>query len=186
MKKIFFISLILIAAGCSSLKVSYDFDGQTDFTKYKTYAFTEDAVKLPINDLNRDRILKAVQTELAAKGLTQSNNPDVLVDLHVRAEKKTEATATTTGTGGMYGGGYYGGPGRYGYGGGFSTTQINYNDYIEGTLIIDIIDRSTEKITWQGRGKKTVDEDASPEKREKNINAGVKQIFTKYPPVKKK
>jgi len=185
MKKIPFILLVLVVAGCSSLKVSYDFDGQADFTKYKTYAFTEDALKLPINELNRDRILKAVETEMAAEGFTKSDNPDVLIDLHVRAEKRTEATATTTGSG-MYGGGYYGGPGRYGYGGGFSTTQINYNDYIDGTLIIDMIDKSTEKIAWQGRGTKTVDEDASPEKRDKNINAGVKQIFTKYPPVKKK
>ena len=185
MKKIFFISLIVFASGCSSVKVSYDYDGQANFANYKTYAFTEDAVKLPINELNRDRILKAVESELSAKGFTKSDNPDVIVDLHVRAEKRTEATATTSGTG-MYGGGYYGGPGRYGYGGGFSTTQINYNDYIDGTLIVDIIDRSTEKIAWQGRGTKTVDEDASAEKREKNINAGVKQIFTKYPPAKKK
>lgn len=184
MKKIFFILLVLVAAACSSLKVTYDYDGQADFAKYKTYAFTDDAVKLPINDLNRDRILKAVETELAAKGFTKSDSPDVLLDLHVRAEQKTEATATTTGSG-MYGG-YYGGPGRYGYGGGFSTTQINYNDYIEGTLIVDIIDRSTEKIVWQGRGTKTVDESATAEKREANINSGVKLIFAKYPPAKKK
>lgn len=184
MKKILFILLVLFAAGCSSLKVTYDYDGQADFAKYKTYAFTEDALKLPINDLNRDRIHKAVETEMAAKGFTKSDNPDVLLDLHVRAEKKTEATATTSGSG-MYGG-YYGGPGRYGYGGGFSTTQINYNDYIEGTLIIDLIDKSTEKIVWQGRGTKTVDENASAEKRETNIKNGVKMIFAKYPPAKKK
>jgi hypothetical protein len=184
MKKIFFILLTLFAVGCSSLSVTYDYDGQADFAKYKTYAFTEDAVKLPINDLNRDRVHKAVETEMAAKGFTKSDNPDVLVDLHVRAEQKTEATATTSGSG-MYGG-YYGGPGRYGYGGGFSTTQINYNDYIEGTLIVDIIDKSTEKIVWQGRGTKTVDESATAEKREANINSGVKMIFAKYPPAKKK
>jgi hypothetical protein len=141
-------------------------------------------LKLPINDLNRDRVLKAVENEMAAKGFTKSDNPDVLVDLHVKAEKKTEATATTSGSG-MYGG-YYGGVGRYGYGGGFTTTQINYNDYVEGTLIVDLIDKSTEKIVWQGRGTKTVDESASAEKRETNINSGVKMIFAKYPPAKKK
>jgi hypothetical protein len=39
---------------------------------------------------------------------------------------------------------------------------------------------------WQGRATKTIDEDASSEKREQNINYAVKQIFSKYPPAKKK
>ena len=185
MKRIVLLVFACVLAACGpSIKVSYDYDGQADFAKYKTYAFSEDALKLPVNDLNRDRLLRAIETELTAKGFSKSENPDVLVDLHVRAEQKTEATATTTGSG-MYGG-YYGGPGRYGYGGGFTTTQINYNDYIEGTLIVDMIDKSTEKIVWQGRGTKTVDENASAEKRETNINTGVKMIFAKYPPAKKK
>lgn len=186
MKRILLFVLGFIVAACGpSIKVTYDYDGQADFSKYKTYAFSEDALKLPVNDLNRDRILKAIDTELAAKGFTKSDNPDVLIDLHVKAEKKTEATATTSGTG-MYGGGMYGGPWRYGYGGGFSTTQVNYNDYIVGTLFVNMVDKATEKIVWQGRGTKTVDEDASAEKREANINAGAKMIFSKYPPAKKK
>ena len=187
MKRIvLFVMVWMLLAACGpSIKVTYDYDGQADFAKYKTYAFSEDALKLPVNDLNRDRVLKAVETEMAAKGFTKSDNPDVWIDLHIKAEKKTEATATTTGTG-MYGGGYYGGPWRYGYGGGFSTTQINYNDYIEGTLFVNMVDKSTEKIVWQGRGTKTLDEDATTEKREANIKTGVNKIFTKYPPAKKK
>ena len=180
MKKTFIIFFAILVAACSSIKVSYDYDGQADFAKYKTYAFSEDALKLPIGDLNRDRVLKAVETELAAKGFTKSDNPDTWVDLHVKAEQKMDATATTTPT---YG---YGGPWRYGYGGGFSTTQIDYNQYIEGTLFVNLVDKSTEKIVWQGRATKTLDEDASAEKREANINSAVKQIFTKYPPAKKK
>jgi hypothetical protein len=81
-------------------------------------------------------------------------------------------------------GGYYG---RYGYGGGFGTTQINYNTYMDGTLFINVVDKTSEKIVWQGRGTKTIDENASPEKREKNINYAVKSIYYKYPvkPIKK-
>jgi hypothetical protein len=179
MKRLFFVLVIAGLSACSSLKVSYDFDGQTDFSKFKTYAFSEDALKLPVGDLNRDRILKAVETELAAKGFTKSETPDALIDLHVKAEQKVDATATTTPT---YG---YGGPWRYGYGGGYSTTQINYNEYVEGTLFVNLVDASIQKIVWQGRATKTLDEDASPEKREQNINSAVKQIFTKYPPKKK-
>ncbi|MFZ2905567.1 MAG: DUF4136 domain-containing protein [Cyclobacteriaceae bacterium] len=178
MKRIVLVFLVAVMAGCSSVNISSDFDKQADFSKYKTYTFSEEALKLPVGDLNRDRILKAVETELAAKGFSKSDSPDVIVDLNVKAEQKMDATATSTGPG------YYGGPWRYGYGGGFSTTQINYNEYIEGTLFVNMVDKSTEKIVWQGRGTKTLDEDADADKREKNINYAVKMIFAKYPPKK--
>lgn len=179
MRNLLILLLAVGIASCSSVKVSYDIDKSVDFTKYKTYGYSEDALKLPVQELNRNRVFTAVDRELTSRGLSKSDNPDVLIDLHVRAEQKTEATATTTGTG-MYGGygGYYG---RYGYGGGFSTTTVNYNDYIEGTLFINVVDKAQEKIVWQGRGTKTVDEDASPEKRDANINSGIKSIFATYP-----
>lgn len=168
-----------VMTSCSSVKVGYDYDKQADFTKYKTYAFSEDTKNLPIEQLNRDRIIQAVETELAAKGFTKSDNPDVLIDLQVKAKTETEATATNTGAG-MYGG-RYGFAGGYGYGG---TTYVSYNEYTVGSLFINMVDKSSEKIVWQGRGSKTIDEDASPSKREANINSGVKQIFTQYPPKK--
>jgi hypothetical protein len=178
MKHVLFIVMVLTISSCSSVKVAYDFDKQADFTKYKTYAFTEDVAKLPVDDLNRGRIINAVETELAAKGFSKSDNPDVLIDIFVTAKKRTEAVANTSGPGGY---GYYG---RYGYGGGFSTTTVSYNDYVDGTLLINMVDKSTEKIAWQGRGTRTIDEDASASKREQNINYAVKQIFTNYPPKK--
>jgi hypothetical protein len=172
MKKLLFITLVALVSGCSSVKVSYDYDKTKDFTKFKTYAYTEDALALKINDLNRDRLIKAVDQELAARGMTKSSSPDVLIDLIVKAEQKMDATATNTG-------GYYG---RYGYAGGFGgTTHISYNEYVEGTLFINMVEKAIEKIVWQGVGTRTIDETASPEKRETNINYAVKTIFTKYP-----
>ena len=174
--------LFLFAAvwltSCSSVQVSSDYDSQVDFTKFKTYGFTEESLNLGIEQLNRDRLIRAIESEMAAKGFSKSESPDVLLDLHLKAEEKMEATATNTGG---YGYGY----GRYGYGGGFSTTHIDYNKYTEGTLFINMVDRSVEKVVWQGRGTKTVDEHASAKKREENINYAVKQIFMQYPPKKK-
>nr|MCU0398529.1 DUF4136 domain-containing protein [Cyclobacteriaceae bacterium] len=108
MKKYFILLAVVAVSACSSLKVTYDYDKQADFAKYKTYAFSEDSQKLPVGDLNRNRIMSAVDAEMAAKGFSKSDSPDVLIDMHVRAEQKTEAVANTTGPG------YYGGPWRYG------------------------------------------------------------------------
>jgi hypothetical protein len=176
MKNLLLLSFILICfASCSSIKVSSDFDKTAGFTSYKTYAFTPEALALPLDDINRNRLLAAVEKELAAKGFTKSDKPDVLIDLNIKTQ--TQQTATATNTGGYYGRGY-----RYGYGGGFSTTTINYDTYTDGTLFIDMIDASKKQLVWQGRGTKTIDQDASQQRREENINYAVKQIFVKYPP----
>ena len=168
--------MILIFADCSTVKIGFDYDKQADFSKYKTYTISEETMKMPLNQLNRDRIISAVEAEMAAKGFTKSESPDVILDIRVKGEEVQTATATTSGPG--YGYGYY----RWGYGGGFATTTVNYDKYVEGTMFITLVDRVSEKIVWQGTGTKTVDENASAEKREENINYAVKQIFTNYPP----
>jgi len=173
MKKIILSALValLVFAACSSIDVSYDYDKEANFTSYKTYGYTPEALALGIGDLNRDRLLKAIDAEMTARGFTKSDSPDALVDLIVKAQERTQATATNTG-------GYYG---RYGWGGGMSTTTINYDQYVDGTLFVNFIDKSTEKMVWQGRATKTLDENASPEKKETNIKNAVKMIFAKFP-----
>jgi len=177
MKKVFlFLATLAVLSACSSVRVSSDFDREANFASYKKYSFTKEAQELPVGDINRKRVLDAVTNELAAKGFTASDQPDVWVDLKVKAEQKETATTTSTP---YYGRGY-----GYRWGGGFSTTDINIEEYVEGTLFVDMIDVSKKQLVWQGRAVGTLDPDASAEKREQNINSAVKQIFTKYPPVK--
>ncbi|MCK7538492.1 MAG: hypothetical protein MZV63_49815 [Marinilabiliales bacterium] len=49
-------------------------------------------------------------------------------------------------------GGYYGQGYRYGYGGGFSTTTINYDTYTDGTMFIDMIDATEATACLAGEG----------------------------------
>ncbi|MFN8255912.1 MAG: DUF4136 domain-containing protein [Bacteroidales bacterium] len=165
----------LFAFSCTSVRISSDFDKTIDFTKYKTYKFTDEAMKLPVDDLNKNRLIAAVEKELGLKGFTKSETPDVLIEINLKGKNIQTATANTSGG---YGYGY-----RYGWGGGFSTTTINYDSYIEGTLFVDMIDASKNQLVWQGRGVGTLDPEANQAKREKNINYAVNQIFKKYPPV---
>ena len=172
--------ILLLASGllaaCSSVKVSSDFDREADFASYKSYAFAKEVEELPVDDINRKRIMDAVSAELVAKGFTRSEQPDVWIDLNLLTERKQSATATSTP---MYGVGY-----RYGWGAGFSTTSINVENYVEGTLFVDMIDASRKQLVWQGRAIGTINPDISTEKREANIKNAVKQVFTTYPPMK--
>lgn len=170
MKKLLLLVPLLLAASCSTIKVSSDYDNTVDFTKFKAYAYTEEALKLPIQELDRNRIISAIDKAMTAKGFTKSTSPDVLLDLQVKLEQKTEATATSTG-----GYGY-----RYGYGGGFNSTHVNVENYVVGSLFINMI--SSNKLVWQGRGTKTLEEQPTAEKKEQNINYAITEIFKKYPP----
>jgi hypothetical protein len=162
----------LLFTSCSTINFGYDYDRNSNFTAYKSYKMSEDSYKLPVDELNRDRIIRAVETELNNEGFTKSDNPDVIIDIQIKAHEEVQANATSSG---VYGGRYY-------YGGGFTTTDITYTKYVVGTLFVNMVDAKTEKIVWQGRATKTLEENLSPQKREANINYAVRGIFTKYPP----
>jgi hypothetical protein len=88
MQRIIGLLVVLLVAACSSIRVSSDFDREANFAGYKTYAYTEDAQQLPIDDLNKRRIFSAIDKELTAKGFSKSDNTDVLNDLKQKDEQK--------------------------------------------------------------------------------------------------
>jgi hypothetical protein len=176
MKKLLLpVLLMLLASSCASIRVSSDYDKTAPFSVYKTYAYAPEAMNLNISELNKRRLIDALDKELQLKGFTLSDQPDVLIDLKFNAQTKQSAT-TNTAT--PYGGRYYG----YRWRSSFATTTVSYENYTEGTLFIEMIDAAKKQLVWQGRGIKTLDPDASYKKRESNINSAVKTIVELYPP----
>jgi Domain of unknown function (DUF4136) len=162
-------------------KVSYDYEKSANFAAFKTYAH-KDGTKVG-QSLIDDRIVAAIETELAAKGLTKSeSNPDLFVVYHVAFDKQKDISTFSSGYGGGYGP-YGWGWGGAGWAGGTTTTQVR--DILMGTLVIDLADAKKGQLAWRGMGVKEVDTQAKPEKRDKSINNAVKKIFKNYPPKQK-
>ena len=171
------IACVLASALVLAQKTSYDFDKTANFAGYKTYA--QKAGTKVGQQLIDDRIVAAIDTELAAKGLTKSEaNPDIVVVYHVAFDKQQDISTYSSG----YGGGY--GPYGYGWGGGWggTTTSTQVRDILVGTMVIDIADVKKNQVAWRGMGVKEVNTTASPEKRDKSINEAVKKILKNYPP----
>ena len=129
------VALVLSPAMLYAQKVSYDYEKTANFAAFKTFAL-KDGTKVgqPLID---DRIVAAIEQELAAKGLTKVDaNPDVFVVYHTSFDKQKDISTFSSG----YGGGY--GPYGWGWGGGWAggstTTQVR--DILMGTLVIDIAD----------------------------------------------
>ena len=176
------IAVVLAAAPALLLaqKTSYDFDKGANFAAYKTYAFKPGT---PVGQqLIDDRIVAAIDAQLAAKGFTKSEtNPDVFVVYHMAFDKQKDISTFSSG----YGGGY--GPYGWGWGGGWAggTTTTQVRDILIGTLVIDIADAQKGQLVWRGMGVKEVNVQANPEKRDKSINNAVQKIFKNYPPKQK-
>ncbi len=159
MKKIislgFSIVLLVSLYSCSSTKI--DYEKNTDFTQYKTFAF----FKKGIDHLNAPKdkkkyILKSISKELLNKGFTKSSHPDFIVnvftDLHQRVD--------------VYPGYFY------------HRRQIYKS--IEGDFYIDIVDVKTKKIIWTG---KTFLDLSGNDYRA--FSRAIGKLLAKFPPQKK-
>ncbi len=170
--------LLLFIASCTSVQVLSDYDRGANFSNYKTYAFYKTGIdKAQISDLDKKRILKAIETEMAAKGFMKSENPDLLVSIFTKEREQVDIYNGYWG--GYYGWGwspYYWGPGYgYGYGGNVSTST-------EGSLYIDLIDTKSKQLVWQGKGVGTLSNTSNIDKKEARIKEFVSHIMEQYPP----
>jgi Domain of unknown function (DUF4136) len=169
---------LLLPATAMAQKVSYDYDKTASFATFKTYSH-KDGTKVG-QQLIDDRIVAAIDAELAAKGFTKVEaNPDVFVVYHVAFDKQKDISTYSSGYGGGYGA--YG----WGWGGGMGTSTTQVRDILVGTLVVDLADAKKGQLAWRGMGVKEVDTQAKPEKRDKSISNAMKKIFKNYPPKEK-
>ena len=176
MKKGFLLLLsVILLSSCNAVKVVTDYDSKVDFNKYKTFAFYKPEIdKAKISDLDKKRILRAIEKELLAKGLTKSTNPDMLVGIFTKSREKVNVNQNNVGFGWGWNP-YWGG----------MNNGISVSQYTEGTLFIDFIDKEKKELVWQGIGTGAL-KLQNRAKKEERIKMFVKEIISKFPPDKEK
>ena len=172
--------LLLVITSCSSVKVAADYDKNANFGEYKTFAFFKNGIdKAEINDLDKRRILRAIEAALLSKGYTKSENPDLLVSLFTKSQQRVDIYNNTWGMG-AWGWGGYGPYGGYGIGWGWGYNQPTVSTSTQGTLYIDLIDANKKELIWQGMGTGYLSK--KMDKKEERIKEFVTKIMEKYPP----
>lgn len=166
--------LLFLVASCSAVRVNSDYDKKVDFAQFKTYAFYKTGIdKVEISDLDKKRILRSIDEEMAAKGFTKSETPDLLININTKTEKNVNVNQFYAGYG--YGWGLGWNP----YWGGSTSVYTSS----EGILTIDLIDAKKKELVWQGVGSGNLTQDTN--KKDENIKCFVKKILELYPPTKK-
>lgn len=170
----------LTLCGCSSVKVTTDYDHSVPFGNYYTYA-VEPSMDAPALSPTADSALRAsLREKLAKRGIREvsaNEKPDLAVVPHVKLQQKYSMQQYTT-----WGYGYGAWPYSGGYYGVWSGAPATYNtiiSYTEGTLILDFVDASRQKLVYRGIGSATVSGDT--ENNAKKIAKAVEKIVAKFP-----
>lgn len=173
---------LLVAACASGPTIKSDYDRSVDFSQYETFGFFS---PLSIEGPNYSTIYgsvfrEAISREMEARGYTNADSPDLLINVSARLEDKTRVTTTSDPfpTYGYYGyrRGFYDPWMGYGYG---TTTHVS--QYTEGTVNIDVVDAQAKKMIFEGVAIGRLREDRSNEEVRQAINEGVAKMFEGFP-----
>ncbi|MDP5157046.1 MAG: DUF4136 domain-containing protein [Flaviramulus sp.] len=188
LKTLSILALLIIVTSCSSVRVATDYDQNVAFNEYKTFAFFKTGIdKAEINDLDKRRILRAIEAELLAKGFTKSENPDLLVSLFTKSQQRVDVYNNAWGMGAWGWGGWGWGGFGPGFGPGWGwgwNNQPSTSVSVEGVLYIDLIDANKKELVWQGMGTGFLSRNM--DKKEQRIKEFVTKIMEKYPPESQK
>jgi len=175
-----FIFFLVICLTTNAQKITADFDSNTDFTKYKTYAWLAPGDSV-LNRYRADKIYGgyiayAANLELTSRGLKiDTLSPDAIFVFNTRREDfTTYSQSPTLSIGvGVAGPGYYV-AGSAPVAGGKITTHVHE----AGVLSYDMYDTQTRKLVWTAHANKTFD---MADDIQYIIGDSTKKIFKKLP-----
>ncbi|MBU2884474.1 DUF4136 domain-containing protein [Gilvimarinus agarilyticus] len=185
MNKLFKTAAILVLiglTGCAATgpDIRTDFDQSVDFQQYQTFGFIDPlgTDKSGYSTLVTAYFKEAATQEMQALGYRYSEaSPDLLVNFFMNTENRTEVRSgpKLSATYNYY---YY----RSGLYLGFPLydREPDTRDYKVGTLNIDVVDASEERLIWEGIAEGKMSQEALNSPRE-SIQGAVQQIFQHYP-----
>lgn len=171
--------LAVLAACAATPDVRVDYDRNADFSRYRSFGWASPlgTDRSGYTTLTTDRLKAAVEREMTARGYVLAPNPDLLVNFHGRLQERVQVTGGPAFAPpiGYYGYRGYGAWPGYAFGGGPFVDQ-----YTEGTINVDLVDRRRDAMVWEGVAVAAVTarDRTYPQER---IDAAIAAIFARYP-----
>ncbi len=170
---------VAMLSGCASVRVQTDYDPSVDFSQYHTYRLAQPTDGIPLSPSADTALREALHTGLADRGIMEVTEGDADLDVvwHIFTQEQASVQQYTD-WGYAHGGAW---PDRYGPyymwpGAPMTYTDVNY--YIEGTLILDLVDAKTSRLVFRGTGKGEV---GSPKANAGKIREAVGRIVRDIP-----
>ncbi|MDJ1467844.1 DUF4136 domain-containing protein [Xanthocytophaga flava] len=165
------IVLLISVSSCASLSVRSDYDRQANFRRYTTYTIENPPVigNDPImgSELNRRRIVEAVESEMNARGYVR-NDADADLMVRFQTDSKDRQQIQSNMASPMWG--WWGQP-----------NNISSRTYEENRIIIGVWDNQNRQMIWQGWASGQL----TAQRKEKNMDAAIRnavyRIMEQYP-----
>ncbi len=155
--------MLIVLPACSSTQVKTEQDWDTDFARYRTYAWSEREGVAARDPSIESQIHTAVDFELPFKGLKKvetAGSPDLYVSTYASVEEQViDQMGYEVGTSGA------------------ATSRAGTLTLPTGTLVIDVVDARSGKVVWRGQASKALDHQVS----EATLRKVVRDIFRHYP-----
>ncbi len=169
---ILILSAAAFAQGCTTARVSSDFDRSARFEGYHTYAWLPRAHG-GHNPLIARFARESIDAELNQKGFVLAADPataDFEVDFTVGARDRLDVKTYPA---------LYRGP--WGWGRGYYGDALDVRQYREGTLAIDVFDGRTHQPVWTGRATKEIAH-ADQVRSDVPIRSAAAAVLAQFPP----
>ena len=176
-------ALTLVAAVAYGQDVSYNYDQQADFTKYRTYQWVQVKDGEQIDPLTAQQITAAFEKQLALKGLTKAagDQADLAVAYQVAVSEEKEIRTMDSGM--LW---TRMGPPLLWRLLRWRDEHDHHIDHLRGLGRPGHVRQYLQESGVAQHRVKRIDTKASPEKRDKNLNKGAEKMLKKNFPPKSK
>ena len=169
MKKLILAFFICTFMSCG-VKVNYDYEKNTDFSKYTSYSYFSD-MDTGLSELDANRFFKALDNAMVLKGFTLSENADFIINIKsFTSQEIHNRSSVGLGVGGGGGGVSLGIP----------IGQANMSRQIR----FDFVDAETNQLFWQAISSETDVPRDHPKEREEKFEHIVSKVLDGFPPKK--
>jgi hypothetical protein len=175
----FYLFLSALTTTTFAQKVKVGYDKSVDFSRYKTYTWTEPAMP-PTRPMLYATVVGTVEDELKKKGLQSvDKNGDLIlmpaggIEFGINTAVGTPVLPT-----------YAGAPVSVNttmWTGAVGTENLTSSYVPQGTLQLQFVDRSNNKIIWNGRVSEKLDIERKQESLDR-IYKAIAKLIKQYPP----
>ena len=168
MKLINLTAIVCMGVAAFAQEVQFDYDRSADFNAYKTYEWV-DYNPVQVGDQLLDQNIKrAVDAQLAGKGLRRvETGGDLLIGYQAAISQEKQFDGF--------------GSGPLWWGGSWGNTRVTSSTIEIGKLAIGLFDPATKQLVWRGSAAKTLEIKKDPDKNYRNLEKAMAKLFKNYP-----
>jgi hypothetical protein len=166
-------ALLCLGVTAFAQDVQFDYNRSTNFSAYKTYEWIDYKPVAVGDELLDQDIKRAVDAQLAGKGLRRvESGGDLVVGYQAGISQEKEFNSLGTGGWGGWGGPF----------GNWGNTRVTTSTIDIGKLTIGLFDPASKQLVWRGAASKTLNISKDPDKNYRTLEKAMAKLFRNYPP----